>query len=79
MFFGEANPLGVYLPVERKAVQPIPAPYFNEVSFVTTDARFWYVRHNFPGDALTVTANVYAVQLHAALTDSIQFVAYKDG
>jgi hypothetical protein len=79
VFFGEANPLGVDLPAERKAVHPITAPYFHEDSFVTTDVRAWYVRHNFPSDTLTGTADVYAVQLRAALTDTIQLVAYKDG
>lgn len=37
VFLGEANPLGVNLPAERKAVHPVTAPYFHEDSFVITD------------------------------------------
>lgn len=78
VLFGEANPDGLALPAERQAVHPISAPYFHEDSFVTTDLRAWYVRHEF-GSTLGGRATVAALQVRAALTESIQFVAYKDG
>ncbi|WPJ98196.1 hypothetical protein SH580_10845 [Coraliomargarita algicola] len=68
---------------EQKAVRPISAPYFHEDSFVTTDVRAWYVRHDFDSDTKGVLGNgsatVMAVQVRVALTESLQFVAYKDG
>ncbi len=79
VFFGEPNAAGLDLPAERQAVHPVTAPYFHEDSFVTTDLRAWYVRHNFPGNLNGGHATVLAVQARAALTESIQLVAYKDG
>lgn len=62
-------------------VHPLTAPYYHEDSFVTSDLRLWYAYHNFPKSGLLNGgyANVYAVQLRLALTERIQFVAYKDG
>lgn len=39
------------------------------------------MNHQFPGNSPIGggDANVYALQIRAALTDSLQFVAYKDG
>ena len=68
---------------EQKFVRPISAPYFHEDSFVTTDVRAWYARHNFDSDTKGVlnngSADVYALQVRIALTEQLQFVAYKDG
>ena len=81
VFFGEANAEGLAVPIERQAVHPITSPYYHEDSFVTTDVRVWFVRHNFPNNSPIGGghATVAAVQLRAALTESLQLVAYKDG
>jgi len=81
VLFGEPDLAGLELPNERRAVHPVTAPYYNEDAFITTDLRFWYVNHQFPGNSVIGggDAQVYAVQIRAALTDSVQFVAYKDG
>lgn len=81
VLFGEQDTAGLALPAERRAVHPLTSPYYNEDSFVTTDIRAWYVRHEFPNTIALAggSATVYAVQARAALTESIQFVAYKDG
>ena len=81
VLFGEPNAAGLALPAERTAVHPLTAPYYNEDAFVTSDLRFWYVNHQFPGNSILDggDATVYALQIRAALTESVQFVAYKDG
>lgn len=80
ILFGETN---VEIASEQRVVRPISAPYFHEDSFVTTDVRAWYVEHDFDSDTNAVLANgsatVMALQVRVALTDSLQFVAYKDG
>jgi hypothetical protein len=78
VLFGEPNPAGTALPAERTAVHPVTAPYFNEDAFVTSDLRAWYVQHEF-GSTLGGSASVAALQIRVALTEDIQFVAYKDG
>lgn len=81
VLFGEGSAAGLELPAERRAVHPISAPYFHEDSFVTSDLRAWYVNHQFPGNSPIGggSADVYALQIRAALTESLQLVAYKDG
>lgn len=81
VLFGEANARGVAHPRERRAVHPITAPYYHEDAFVTTDLRAWYLNHQFPNNSPIGggDAKVYALQIRAALTESLQFVAYKDG
>ncbi|MFN4244220.1 MAG: hypothetical protein ACK4PI_13400 [Tepidisphaerales bacterium] len=81
VLFGKQSEDMLSLSPERRVVHPVTAPYFHEDSFVTTDVRAWYAYHSFPksialngGDA-----HVYAAQARLALTDRIQFVAYKDG
>jgi len=64
---------------EQRAVRPVSAPYFHEDSFVTTDLRAWYLKHHFYGDTIGGNADVYALQIRAALTERLQLVAYKDG
>ncbi|MGJ8637783.1 MAG: hypothetical protein ACSHYA_00180 [Opitutaceae bacterium] len=63
--------------LENKFVRPLTAPYFHEDSFVTTDARAWYLSHNL--DTIGGDVTVMALQLRVALTESLQLVAYKDG
>ncbi|HRV80958.1 MAG TPA: hypothetical protein P5218_05965 [Planctomycetota bacterium] len=81
VFFGEPSAEGLAVAEELQAVHPLTSPYYNEDSFVTTDVRAWYVRHNFPNNSPIGggKATVVAVQVRAALTESIQLVAYKDG
>lgn len=80
VLFGDST---VDLAPEQKSVRPISAPYFHEDSFITTDLRAWYVRHDFDSDTRAVLNNgsveVFALQVRVALTESLQLVAYKDG
>ena len=68
---------------EEKSVRPLTGPYFHEDAFVTTDVRAWYLVHHFDSETVGVLNNgdvtVAALQVRVALTDSLQFVAYKDG
>jgi hypothetical protein len=68
-------------PVEEDIiVHPVTSPYFHEDSFITTDIRPIFVYHTLPGDFLAGgSAAVTALQLRVRITDSLQFVAYKDG
>lgn len=81
VLFGESDPAGLALPAERKAVHPVTSPYYHEDSFITTDARAWFLYHDFPNDSVIGGGNakVYALQLRLALTEQLQLVAYKDG
>lgn len=64
---------------EEKAVCPISAPYYHEDSFVTTDLRAWYINHELSGGTIGGDVTVAALQVRVVLTESLQFVAYKDG
>lgn len=64
---------------EEKAVRPISAPYYHEDSFITTDLRAWYITHELSGGTIGGDVTVAALQVRVALTESLQFVAYKDG
>jgi hypothetical protein len=67
-------------PEEDIVVHPVTSPYYAEDSFVTTDIRPVFVYHNIPGNVLGGgNASVTAVQVRIKITDSLQFVAYKDG
>ncbi|MEM9382704.1 MAG: hypothetical protein AAGB93_22310 [Planctomycetota bacterium] len=80
VLFGESNQAGLDLPEERRAVHPITAPFYHEDSFVTSDLRAWYIRHNFSQTAAGGgRVDGVALQVRLALTDRLQFVAYKDG
>lgn len=63
---------------DEKFVHPLTGPYGHEDSFVTTDARAWFAYQDF-GSVIGGSAKLYALQLRVALTDQLQFVAYKDG
>ena len=81
VLFGEASEGGANQAAEDKAVHPITAPFFHEDSFITSDVRAWVIYHDFPKSSLIDGghAKAAALQLRLALTDEIQFVAYKDG
>lgn len=81
VLFGEADPAGLALAAQGRTVHPLTAAYYNEESLVTTDPRAWYVDHQFPGMSPIGggDASVYALQIRAASTGDIQFVAYEDG
>ncbi|MGF1634494.1 MAG: hypothetical protein ACFCVE_11640 [Phycisphaerae bacterium] len=84
VLFGEPDAAYDAAPARHRFVPPITAPYFAEDPFITSDIRPWVIYHKFTdepfpsglggGDVL-----VGAVQLRLALTDRLQFVAYKDG
>jgi hypothetical protein len=82
-FAGPAAPAKeTVVPVLREdiPVHPITAPYWNEDTTITTDARPVFAYHKFPGEILGGgRALVSALQLRIKLTDSLQLVAYKDG
>ena len=81
VLFGEPNAEGLLVPKEHQAVHPVTSPYYHEDALITSDVRVWYVQHHFPNNSPIGggEATVFAVQVRAALTESIQFVAYKDG
>jgi len=81
VLFGDANEQGKALSAERKAVHPITSPYYHEDSFITTDVRTWFLYQDFPKSSAIAggSAKIYAAQIRIALTDRLQFVAYKDG
>ena len=81
VLFGESNEAGLALAPERRHVHPLTAPFYAEDSFVTSDVRVWYLYHSFPSTIALDGGNAkaYAAQVRLALTDRLQFVAYKDG
>lgn len=63
-------------------VHPVTSPYWHEDSFITSDVRAWYISHRFNDEVAPLRngqVTGMAVQVRLALTDSLQFVAYKDG
>ena len=62
-------------------VPPVAQPIFNEPAQITTEIRPIYIYHeipnSFPSDGGTVHA--IAVQLRAAITERLAFIATKDG
>lgn len=84
VLFGDPDPAMAAQTDEQTFVNPISAPYFHENSFITSDVRAWYAYHQFDSDGIAnggIGGNVQiaAVQVRLALTDRLQFVAYKDG
>ncbi|MGB0745192.1 MAG: hypothetical protein ACPGSB_11770, partial [Opitutales bacterium] len=80
VLFGDSD---VKISPEHKTVRPLTGPYFHEDAFVTTDLRAWYLVHHFDNDTVGVLNNgdvtVAALQVRVAISESLQFVAYKDG
>ena len=84
VLFGDSDPAMAAQSAEQTFVHPITAPYFHENTFITSDVRAWYAYHQFDNDGIANggiggNAQVAAVQVRLALTDRLQFVAYKDG
>ncbi|MHC5114706.1 MAG: hypothetical protein ACYTGP_09790 [Planctomycetota bacterium] len=81
VLFGDPNELALTIDPSEQFVHPVTAPYFHEDSFVTSDVRGVYIYHDFPQSSAIGggRAWVLAAQLRLALTDRLQFVAYKDG
>lgn len=81
VLFGDPNPRAAEVPANQKHVHPLTSPYYNEDSFVTSDVRTWFIYHDFPKSSAIAggSAKIYAAQVRLALTDQLQFVAYKDG
>lgn len=84
VLFGDPDPAFAEQTAEQTFVNPITSPYYHENSFITSDIRAWYLYHQFDNDGvanggLGGTAQIAAVQVRLALTDRLQFVAYKDG
>ena len=81
VLFGDPNPEASRVSAQEKFVHPITAPYTHENAMITSDVRAWYIYHDFPSASAIDggRANAVAVQVRLALTDRLQFVAYKDG
>ncbi len=81
VLFGSPDEDGAEQDAAHRHVHPITSPYFHEDSFVTTDIRAVYLYHKFTETSALAGGNlqIYALQLRVALTDQLQFVAYKDG
>ncbi|MEM6259049.1 MAG: hypothetical protein AAGI37_12110 [Planctomycetota bacterium] len=84
VLFGESDPAFEVQTSEQAFVNPITAGYYHENSFVTSDVRAWYIYHQFDNNGVANggiggNAQIAAVQIRLALTDRLQFVAYKDG
>lgn len=81
VLFGQQPKERLELANSQRFVAPLTAPYFHEDSFVTSDLRAWYAWHRIPSSIALDggEATVIALQIRLALTDSLQFVAYKDG
>lgn len=60
-------------------ISPMTNPVFFEDPRTLTEARFIFLHHNVPGQAGGGQINVMAVQLRAALTERLSFIATKDG
>ena len=79
--FGEADEGWAQMSRERMPDPPLTKPFFSEDAMITSDVRPYFVYHDFPNSSPIDggSAKVYAAQVHLALTDNLQFVAYKDG
>lgn len=81
VLFGEADAEGQSQEASTKFVHPVTSPYYHEDSFVTSDLRAWFLHHEVEESSTLGGGDIQiaALQVRLALTDSIQFVAYKDG
>jgi hypothetical protein len=78
---GEADDGWAQMTPERMPEPHLTAPFFSEDALITTDIRPYFLYHDFPKSSPIGGGNVKAVaaQVRVAVTDSVQFVAYKDG
>ena len=62
-------------------IAPMAMPFLFEDPFITTGAQFAVVYHEFPGESALRGGHqtVLALQLRAAITDKLAFIATKDG
>jgi hypothetical protein len=60
-------------------ISPMTNPVFFEDPRTLTEARIIFLHHTVPNSALGGEINLYAMQLRAALTDRLSFIATKDG
>lgn len=61
-------------------VAPVSSPTINETPYITTEVRPIWAHHEIPDDFVGGgDVDVIAVQLRAAITDRIGFIATKDG
>lgn len=62
-------------------VPPVAQPFFNEPAQITTELRPVYIYHEIPNSFPSNGGRVHAiaVQLRAAITDRLAFIATKDG
>lgn len=60
-------------------ISPMTNPVFFEDPRTLTEARFIFANHAVPDAVLGGDIQVYALQLRAALTDRLSFIATKDG
>lgn len=81
VLFGNPDAAYANQPKEQTFVMPATSPYFNESSFITTDARLWYAYQQFDDNTPLGGGHgqVAAAQFRLAITDRLQLVAYKDG
>jgi hypothetical protein len=66
---------------QEKFVDPIGNPFYFESPFIETNAEIVYVWHDFPTNSAIGGGelNIAALQLRAAITDRLAFIATKDG
>ncbi|MEZ5943728.1 MAG: hypothetical protein R3C18_20220 [Planctomycetaceae bacterium] len=60
-------------------ISPMTNPVFFEDPRNLTEARIIFANHNVPGGLGGGNVQLYAMQLRAALTDDLSFIATKDG
>lgn len=60
-------------------ISPMTNPVFFEDPRTLTEARFIFINHNIPNALFGGDAQLYAMQIRAALTDDLSLIATKDG
>ena len=60
-------------------ISPMTNPVFFEDPRTLTEARFIFINHSVPGNLFGNEAQLYALQMRAALTENLSLIATKDG
>ncbi len=62
-------------------IEPVGMPFYFEDPFIKSDMRLVYIYHKIPGSSQLRGGKVQhvAAQIRVALTERLQFIAYKDG
>jgi hypothetical protein len=79
---GEEKLFGLFRPSDRRFeefISPMTNPVFFEDPRNVTEARAIFLNHHLPNSVGGKDAQLYAVQLRAALTENLSFIATKDG